>query len=114
MKSRVCGMLVSNNRILLVKHRKSGDNYYVIPGGGVEAGESNEEGVVREFFEETGLVVKVEKLLFTRKGERMEYYYLVTSNDDKVPSHLGDPDLGKGVIQGVEWVELRKVEMLRL
>ncbi len=41
----------------------SGHSFWVIPGGGLEAGESDEECVIREMREETGLEVQVEKLL---------------------------------------------------
>jgi ADP-ribose pyrophosphatase YjhB (NUDIX family) len=38
------------------------------PGGGLELGEAPVDAVVREFREETGLIVDVEQLLFTSEG----------------------------------------------
>ncbi len=35
----------------------SGKGYLIFPGGGIEEGESPEEGLLREAFEETGVVV---------------------------------------------------------
>jgi 8-oxo-dGTP diphosphatase len=57
---RACGLLLENQKILLVKHRKLGRHGYFWspPGGGVEFGESIQEAVVREFREEAGLVVQ--------------------------------------------------------
>jgi len=50
-----------------------------IPGGHVEEGETPEDGVIREVFEETGVVVKVNKLVgFTKidiKGDKSEDYF---------------------------------------
>lgn len=47
-------------RILLVRRgRAPGEGLWSIPGGRVEAGESDAEAVIREVKEETGLVVDV-------------------------------------------------------
>ena len=37
--------------------------HWTLPGGGLDFGEDPEAAVVREFMEETGLVVKVDKLV---------------------------------------------------
>ncbi len=58
---RVGGILVSDNTVLLVSHKKKGDVYWLIPGGGVDYGESLEEALVREFREELNIHVKVDK-----------------------------------------------------
>jgi 8-oxo-dGTP pyrophosphatase MutT (NUDIX family) len=55
-------------RILLFKHtyRKF---EWGIPAGGLEYGEQPENAVVREFFEETGIQIKVEKLLLAESSK---------------------------------------------
>lgn len=53
---RVAGLLVNGGRILLVRHEKEGRSYWLLPGGGVEAGEQLEDAVRREFAEECGIV----------------------------------------------------------
>src|SRR5688572_25275046 len=61
-KVDVRGLVVSNNnKILLV--RESSDNRWSLPGGWAEIGHSPEETVIKECKEETGIDVKVEKLL---------------------------------------------------
>jgi 8-oxo-dGTP diphosphatase len=57
---RACGILIENQRILLVKHRGLGAQGYFWspPGGGMEFGESVRDAVCREFREEVGLVVE--------------------------------------------------------
>ena len=55
-------------RILLFKHtyRKF---EWGIPAGGLEYGEQPENAVVREFFEESGIQIKVEKLLLAESSK---------------------------------------------
>lgn len=48
----------------MVWHEHDGQSYWTLPGGGVESGESFEQAVIREVFEETHLHVNVGKFLF--------------------------------------------------
>ena len=61
---RVTGVLVENNSILLVKQKLSSSRTWSLPGGRLEQGETLQEGLEREFWEETGLKVKVQELLY--------------------------------------------------
>lgn len=61
---RVAGILIENDRILLIEHLKKGKRYWLVPGGGVDWGESTAEALVREYKEETNLDIDVEKFLF--------------------------------------------------
>jgi ADP-ribose pyrophosphatase YjhB (NUDIX family) len=60
---RAAGILVHQGQILLVRHEKGGKSYWLLPGGGVDYGETVEEGLKREFREEVGLDVTVRKLV---------------------------------------------------
>lgn len=54
-------------------------NYYTFPGGGLENGETLEEGTVREIKEEFGIDVKVVKKLYemdSEKFDQKEYFFL--------------------------------------
>jgi len=61
---RVTGLLIQGGEILLVNQKVSPNRMWSLPGGRLEQGETLEEGIVRELFEETGLNVKVVKLLY--------------------------------------------------
>ncbi|RMA44095.1 NUDIX domain-containing protein [Rhodophyticola porphyridii] len=55
----VRGLLLLDNRLLLVNAWRDGSDLWCAPGGGVEPGTSLPANLVREFHEETGLTVGV-------------------------------------------------------
>lgn len=60
----VGALILQDRNILLVKRtNEPGKGRWSIPGGTVELGESLRDAVVREVYEETGLVVEVLELL---------------------------------------------------
>ena len=62
-KYRVVGVLIDeDNRVLI--QRVADNEFYCLPGGRVELGESSKEAVCRELQEELGFEVSVEKPLF--------------------------------------------------
>lgn len=67
--------IIRGSYILLVKQR--GENEYEwwnVPGGGREAGESEEQCIIREAKEETNLDVKIECLLIDEPSHRHNPY----------------------------------------
>ena len=62
----VNAFIVDNNKLLTVKRKEMPwPGMYVMPGGRIEKGESEEQAVIREVKEETGYDIKVEKYLAT-------------------------------------------------
>lgn len=62
-----------------VVKRKDIQEYYTFPGGGLEEGETLEEGTIREIKEEFGITVEVLKKvyeLYSEKFEQKEYFFL--------------------------------------
>lgn len=61
---RVAGILIEDDKILLIQHNKNNKKYWLIPGGGNEWGETSKEALIREYKEETNLDVEVDEVLF--------------------------------------------------
>lgn len=51
-------------RLLMVKQFHEGREFWLLPGGGIEENENSLEAAKREILEETGLEIKVGKLLW--------------------------------------------------
>jgi len=66
---RVCGILIQDNKVLLLNHKTIGARGYLWspPGGGVEFGETTDQALRKEFMEETNLKVKVKEYLFAHE-----------------------------------------------
>ncbi|MBH9968662.1 NUDIX domain-containing protein [Rossellomorea oryzaecorticis] len=57
-RNRAGILIIEQNKIAVIKRTIGKDEYFVIPGGGVDEGESFEEAAVREAEEELGIEVK--------------------------------------------------------
>lgn len=62
----VKAIVVRNGRLLLMRGRDRAGTYYLLPGGGVQNGETLHEAAVRECLEETGVLVRPLRLRHIR------------------------------------------------
>jgi len=61
---RVAGILIKNNKILLIQHKKKKQKYWLAPGGNLEYGENIHTCLKREFKEELSLEILIQDFLF--------------------------------------------------
>ena len=61
LRIRVGSIILKKDKILLIAHEKDREIYWLIPGGGVDFGESLEDALKRELREELNIEVKVGK-----------------------------------------------------
>ena len=102
--------LDDDDRVVVNRGEWDRGPFYELPGGGVEAGETPEDAVVRELEEEAGLHVRVErKLADVWKDGREEHYFLVRPEGMSARSTL---DLEPGFTQ--EWVPVSSLGDLPL
>ena len=129
-RTRVAGIIPMENGFALmhrteVKKRKDYQNYYTFPGGGLEEGETEEEGTIREIKEELGIKVKVTKKLYemnSEKFEQREIFYLCEYIDGKFgtgdgPEFSGDPnykDSGNYIPEIVQKEKIKDILLLPL
>lgn len=70
---RAAAIIIENNHVLYAKN--STVDYYYSIGGAVKTGESAEEAVCREVFEETGVNYEIERLAFIHENFFVENYH---------------------------------------
>jgi 8-oxo-dGTP pyrophosphatase MutT (NUDIX family) len=119
---RYQGVIIKAHHLLLIRHRgfKTERSYWLLPGGGIVSGETEEQCVAREMFEETNLVVQVERLLldFVVAGpnpykRRKTYLCKVVSGEAKPGFEPKDEAHELYGIVEVKWFDLRVVEYWR-
>jgi 8-oxo-dGTP pyrophosphatase MutT (NUDIX family) len=115
---RAGAFIVDKGKILLIHRFFQGREYYVIPGGGVEEGETLEEAAIREVKEETNLDAKLKQHIFEFYNEfdkRVNHFFLVTefSGEPK----LGGPEAARNSEEDkyiLEWHKLSELNNINL
>src|SRR5262245_2976554 len=108
--------IVDDHRVLLlyVRDRETGEQFWLLPGGGPEAGETPEECICREMREETGLEVAVQGMLFATPDlpggvyDWLHTYHCQVVSGTAFPGSEPEVD-GDGyvTIRDLAWVDLR-------
>jgi ADP-ribose pyrophosphatase YjhB (NUDIX family) len=105
--------IIQDSHILLVKQQgEKGYEWWNVPGGGREAGESEEECIIREAKEETNLDVEIECLLIDEPSHRhspyqyFKTYLCVPIGENAEPNNLESFD--------IKWFDLNNEDMCSL
>lgn len=116
MRIRAVAVVLREGKLLVMHRRRGGREYAVLPGGGIEEGESVQDAVLRELREETGLRGRVGALLPVLIESDAPALYLSVQVDG-AELELGGPERERADPQNVyrsAWVCLAEVDGLGL
>lgn len=107
-------VILQSDCVLLLRHANlnKGTFYWWLPGGGPEEGESYEQAAIRETYEETSLIVRLERLLFELEDLERKYHYqtylsfLATPTGGELSVGFEGEEPGKNRLQEARWVPL--------
>lgn len=111
-------IIVKNNQILLIHRFWQGREYFVIPGGKVEEGETVEDAAIREAKEETSLNVVLGENFFEFYNDfdkRKNIFFLVTKFFGEMK--LGGPKAKRNSNEDkyiLEWHNLEEIKGLNI
>lgn len=119
LRSRVNGILIENDQLLMVKHLMFDKReFWSVPGGGMKFGSDAGENLRREFLEETGLEIELDNYLFVHEFldpplHAMEHFFKV-NRISGIASLGKDPELSieNQILQELRWMTLKEIKMI--
>lgn len=121
LRLRVTGILVENEKVLLIKHRGIGTSGYLWspPGGGMEYNFSIQDNLKREYLEETGLDIEVVRFMFVNEVilkplHAVELFFLVKKAGGNLK--LGhDPESGmeNQIIESINFFSFAAINKMK-
>ena len=108
--------MIDGDDLLVIRRCKDGRDYTVLPGGGVEVGESPEAACVRELFEETGLHGIIRQAIpVSGQLSCQDHYFHVTVGHREV--RLGEPERSRLAVDNwyePQWVAIKRAHTIGL
>ena len=119
LRIRVCGICQDGESLLMVKHKMHANgNFWAPPGGGVEFGQTASESLIREFKEETGLLIRTGNLRFICELVKpplhaIELFFEVYKNGGELLKGF-DPEMSPEdqIIEDVRFMTFTEIMML--
>ncbi|MEO5627788.1 MAG: NUDIX domain-containing protein [Candidatus Saccharimonadales bacterium] len=90
MRKAARAIIIYNQNILLMKRNKFGSEYYCLPGGGIDMGETADHAVVREIKEEASITVANPRLVYIESAGPLygtQYHFVCDYQDGEVKIH---------------------------
>lgn len=106
---RVGAIIIKDNKLLMAKNKDY--PYYYTIGGKVEINETSEEAVVREVYEETGVVFEIDRLSFiyerffdveSEHFHQLVFFFLMKENSNM--------DFTSGEKETLHWLPLESLD----
>ncbi len=116
MKTAARVIILNQGKVLLIHRLKYGKEYYVLPGGSIEKGETPQQAAIREIKEETNFDITLDKILWKMKEKvnrefKLGYYFVAKSFTGNLK--LGWPERGRQSDTNIylfEWVPVTKLK----
>ena len=108
------GIIFKNGKLLcqkLTAYRRQDRDFWCTPGGGLDDGETLQDGLHREMIEETGITPKIGRLLFVQQfsedgeKEQMEFFFHIENADDYESIDLATTTHGEEEIEQVAFID---------
>ena len=113
---RASGVVIKDNKILLMKQIFKSEDFYNLPGGGLEDNETLEQACKREIKEEFDIDVKVGRLIYILDTpSRLNFVFECEYSSGEIT--LGGPEkerMKEDDQYFVEWTDLDKMEEINL
>ena len=120
MRRRAGVIIIDDSKVLLLYRRSdhwgSLAEYYVVPGGGVEAGETDEQAAIRELKEEAGLNIELnQKILEFENKNQMEIFFTCKSYTGVIEMNAEERSkISENNYTELRWIDLNEISSLPL
>jgi ADP-ribose pyrophosphatase YjhB (NUDIX family) len=112
---RVAGIILRDNKILLMKCKTTDKEYYICPGGRLEEDESLEEAVKRELEEECSLDVEVVQKLYHLEVKEASDHFVYLCKAKTFEAKISDfemTNLSENFNHVPLWIDIDKINDL--
>lgn len=120
---RAAGIIVVDDKIMLLKHKHANYKYWAPPGGGLEEIDTSTKATVkREVFEESGLTAEVGPLMFIKEFfekssniYHVEQYYLINSVQGEVSlKNIANTQNTEHLITEIKWFTRAELQSIKV
>ena len=109
-KNGAMSIVTRGNKILMVRMYKGGKHFHAIPGGGIEEGETPEQAVIRELWEECSvhgeIIIKTCQYPNIRDTSKSIYVFHVDIGDQTPMLGANLAEYEKQALLEVKWMAL--------
>jgi ADP-ribose pyrophosphatase YjhB (NUDIX family) len=119
----VRAIIYRDGKLLAVRHKNtdgSPKDFWAIPGGGLDLGESLEDGLRREIKEELGVAIEPGRLLLVQQfrstrpdcDEELEFFFLVKDSEEFSVLDLMQTSHGADELESCEFIDPARERVL--
>jgi len=116
LKLRATAVILKEGSLLLIHRIRDGKEYYVLPGGSVEEGETPVEACLREAKEETNLDISVKRKLtgFENRGRSGNYFLCKPTSDDLGINFPEAERISVSNHYSLQWIPVEKILLINI